>query len=562
MPDSEEAPGAPLLDDAFARLMAGDVIGAAEACQAAVDSVPDSAPAHELLGNISVGALDDYPRASRHFEAAYRIFRRQGDVRAAARMAIRLANVAETAGNAPGTSGWLNRARRLIDEAGPCVEEGYYCVAIVGCDVPDVAQLETLASRALDLARKYGDADLEVRALAESGLALVSQGRIAEGVARLDEATAALLAGEVADLNQNGLACCSVVTGCDRLGDVERLVRFTEALDRIRNERFHGFQPPILMSHCRMTYGGLLGEAGRWQEAEVELLAALKHSQCVGHRVDALARLAKLRIHQNRLEEAAQLLRGWEDRLEGSAALARLHDARGELDLAASTLRWALRERETDALSSAPLWSHLVDVERRRNDLEAADAAASRLEQIAAGISSPSLQALALLGRARVKLGQGGDAEPLLVEALVRLRGIDRPLLRAEIHLELAGSKRLTAPAEAVTEARAALAIYERLGCRYELERSAGMLRELGVRVRPVPQPSQPSLNQLSRRETEVLALLAEGLSNGEIASRLFLSPKTVEHHVSSVLSKLGLRKRAEVAAWAVQQPQVRPTGA
>ena len=62
---------------------------------------------------------------------------------------------------------------------------------------------------------------------------------------------------------------------------------------------------------------------------------------------------------------------------------------------------------------------------------------------------------------------------------------------------------------------------------------------------------------ELSRREREVMALMAGGLSNPEIAARLFLSPKTVEHHVTAVLGKLGLRKRAEVAAWVAQRPEV-----
>jgi DNA-binding NarL/FixJ family response regulator len=55
--------------------------------------------------------------------------------------------------------------------------------------------------------------------------------------------------------------------------------------------------------------------------------------------------------------------------------------------------------------------------------------------------------------------------------------------------------------------------------------------------------------DQLTRREEQVLDLLADGRSNADIAERLFISPKTVEHHVSRILAKLGLRSRAEVAA-------------
>jgi DNA-binding NarL/FixJ family response regulator len=55
----------------------------------------------------------------------------------------------------------------------------------------------------------------------------------------------------------------------------------------------------------------------------------------------------------------------------------------------------------------------------------------------------------------------------------------------------------------------------------------------------------------LSRREREVLTLLAQGMSNPAIAKRLFITAKTAEHHVSSILGKLGLRNRAQAAAFA-----------
>jgi DNA-binding CsgD family transcriptional regulator len=61
------------------------------------------------------------------------------------------------------------------------------------------------------------------------------------------------------------------------------------------------------------------------------------------------------------------------------------------------------------------------------------------------------------------------------------------------------------------------------------------------------------ALGNLTTREREILALLGEGLSNREIAARLFITPKTVEHHVGHVLTKLDLKRRGEAAAFAVR---------
>jgi DNA-binding CsgD family transcriptional regulator len=113
------------------------------------------------------------------------------------------------------------------------------------------------------------------------------------------------------------------------------------------------------------------------------------------------------------------------------------------------------------------------------------------------------------------------------------------------------------------TALREALTVFDSLGAGPMTARVARMLRELGASN--IPRGPRPSTRAnpagLTRRQVEVLGLIAEGLSNAEIADRMFLSPKTVEHHVSAILTKLGARTRAEAAVAAARlelHPQAR----
>jgi len=101
---------------------------------------------------------------------------------------------------------------------------------------------------------------------------------------------------------------------------------------------------------------------------------------------------------------------------------------------------------------------------------------------------------------------------------------------------------------------RAALEIFERLGAAPAAERLRQALRASGVRG--IPRGPRASTREnaagLTNRQVEVLALIADGWSNGEIADRLFISPKTVDHHVGAILAKLNAGTRAEAASRAI----------
>jgi DNA-binding NarL/FixJ family response regulator len=161
-----------------------------------------------------------------------------------------------------------------------------------------------------------------------------------------------------------------------------------------------------------------------------------------------------------------------------------------------------------------------------------------------------------LLARARLCAATGDDAGAIesLRRAVAALAGDERPLQLATLRVELAAVlARSGDQAGGIAEARAALACFERLGANASRDHAAALLRTMGDTGRARPQRTDELATALSAREREVLDLVRHGLSNAEIASRLFISPKTAEHHVGRILTKLGVRSRAEAAALAVR---------
>jgi DNA-binding NarL/FixJ family response regulator len=125
------------------------------------------------------------------------------------------------------------------------------------------------------------------------------------------------------------------------------------------------------------------------------------------------------------------------------------------------------------------------------------------------------------------------------------LRRLDLPFEAGCVQLTRAGVETRTAVALAIEDAHAALAVFDRLGARSHADSAAALLRALGAR----PRSAIRSAELLTVREREVFELLVLGLSNPEIAARLYISRKTAAHHVSSLLAKLGVRSRAEAVA-------------
>jgi DNA-binding CsgD family transcriptional regulator len=493
-----------------------------------------------------------------HTERAYAGYRRAGDTVSAAVAAISLCVTwIANFDNHAAAGGWLARAERLMEDADPNPLQGWLWL-MRGYLEPDPGRASQLQRQALELARasRDPDPDLELCALGDLGLTLVTVGRTAEGLALIDEAMAGTLGGEHRRLETVVTASCDMMMACDLAGDLQRATQWCQVADRF----IRTYGCPFLYSRCRTLYGGVLLAKGRWAEAERELKSAIHMVEGAGpaSHAEALARLADLRLRQGRLEEAEALLpeRGGGRAAARTAAALRL--ARGEPSVAVGLLERSLVDHGEPHihgeahLKAAAALETLVLAQLAAGDQEAAARAAARLAELAGEHGSEQVAAQATLAAARVA-GAGGrssEARRGLERALGLFAALDLPYETALVRLELARSLADGQPELAVAEAQRALAAFQELGAAGNADAAGALLRSLGAPGRTGPRRA----GVLTRREQEVLALVGLGLSNPEIAQRLFISRKTAAHHVSNVLAKLGVRTRAAAIAYASRQ--------
>jgi DNA-binding NarL/FixJ family response regulator len=503
----------------------------------------------------------DYRRAIARYEDAFLAYREDGDGLGAARMARIVAWLHGTIyGEWAIASGWMGRAHTLLEEAGTdSAQHGWLLILQAMPDGDPVAQ-EALCREAWALGRRHGDVDLEFEAEAFVGLMLVQAGRVEEGLELMDEALTAICSGEVRDVCVIEGTICGLFLACERANDVVRAEQWLRTTEDVVN------RPHMVgvSAFCRAHYGGILTEAGRWEEAEAELTAAsrLLDVSWAGMREAALVRLADLRIRQGRLEEAEALLDGLDQRSDALRPLAAVHLARGNGPMARDLLHRALATPDMAAIAG-PSLCLLVDVELAAGAFIDARDAADRLAELAERQGGHYLGAAAALARAKLTAAAraAGDVDvdpaPWFQEAQASFARARMPLHAAQARLELARALAAERPEVAVTEASAALDVFERLKAPRDADAAAALVRALGGPARTGPKRQEP----LTKRETEVLDLVGLGLSNPEIGERLFISRKTVEHHVGRILAKLGLRSRAEAAAHAARTAASRSGG-
>jgi ATP/maltotriose-dependent transcriptional regulator MalT len=472
-------------------------------------------------------------------ERAYRLHRRAGDARGAARMAMWLASDHfDFRGDDGLAAAWLRRAQDLVADLEPCPEQGY-CL-LMAADIAlfadaDPSRAIEHAQAAIALGRGIGDAGVEVVGTAILGSALVAQGDVEEGLGRLDEC-AALAVAEDFDLTvAPGWALCHTVSVCTNVGDFPRAQQWCRAL-HTWSERWQGRH---FFGTCRSAYGDVLATCGDWRTAEEELSSALQDMRATRPSMAATpaVRLGRLRASQGDRSAARELFESALPLPAAVLALGELDMETGDpsagLDAADRVLRNLPRTAVLDRFPALELRARAA---ARAGDVRTAQGTADELERVAERLGTPYMRGRGRLLRADVLAAAGDD---------------DGARRAAEDAVDL-----FTACSAPYDASRARLLLAEALQALGRTDRAAAearRARETLGRLRAAPGRDEPVAEELTAREAEILRLVAQGLADAQIAERLFLSPHTVHRHVANIRAKLRAPSRAAAVAYATR---------
>jgi DNA-binding CsgD family transcriptional regulator len=448
-------------------------------------------------------------------------------------------------------NGWLGRGQRLLEGHSDCVERGYLALltaqrqAIEG----DWQAADAGAAAAAASGQRFADPDLAAAALHLLGRVRLQQARLQEGLSLLDEAMVGVLAGELSPV-MTGLVYCSVIEGCREVFAFDRAREWTAALARWCEQ-----QPEMVafVGVCRVHRAEILQLGGEWADALDEAQRACERCLGVNRTAAAAAFYQEGEVHRLRGELAAAEAAyrnasqwGWDPQ----PGLALLRLAQGQMAAAVAAIRRVVGET-TERSQRTGLLAAQVEILLAAGDPAAARQACQELEAIAADLDSRVLGAIAKQARGAVDLAEGkaASASGLLRRACQVWQELEAPYPAARVR-ELLG--------------RCCLALGDRDGAMLELQAARVGFEALGAapdlaRLESV-EPKKPSdrrPHDLTRRELEVLRLIATGKSNRSIAQSLFLSERTVERHVSNILRKLDVPSRAAATAHAFRHALV-----
>jgi class 3 adenylate cyclase len=429
-----------------------------------------------------IGQLDDCISAR---ERAFAAYMEAGDPRRAAMVAIMLAKDQYFKGASSIGTGWVNRAERLLADEPECIEQGYLerikgVIAHEGAG--DYENALEHGRRALELATRFGDRDLQAIGLHDQGRALVALGQVEEGMALIDEATVAAVSGELAPLT-TGVVYCNTITACKELADYRRAGDWTEAAKRWCDRQAIAGFPGM----CRVYRASVMLTKGAWAEAEQEARRACDELGTfnLSYAAEAFYELGEVRHRTGDLEAAEEAFRqAHELGRDPQPGLALVRLAEGKLDGARSCIDGSLADESRD-LYRARLLPAQARIAVAAGDGDTARQAMEELEEIARKYGSEALEAMALTTRSIVALTEENAVEAArAARGAVRLwQSVAAPYEAAEARVLLASAHRAEGKTDdALLELEAALGAFERLGAALDAGHVRSDLEALGAK--------------------------------------------------------------------------------
>jgi DNA-binding CsgD family transcriptional regulator len=484
----------------------------------------------------------------RVLDRLYQLQIEAGATLSAARTAFWLCMRLFSLGEAGQASGWLARAQRLVEREGrECAEQGYLLLPVIQRSLAS-GNFETAhaaAASAAAIGDRFGEADLVAFGRSFQGRALLRQGRIEEGLALLDEAMIAATAGELSPV-VTGLVYCAVIASCHEVYALGRAREWTAALSA-----WCDAQPELVTftGSCLVHRAEILQLNGAWGEAIAEARrVADRFGQALDREAVADAYYQEADIHRLRgaVDAAEEAYRDASKAgLEPQPGLALLRVGQGRTDAAAAAMRRVVGAT-TDRLQRARLLPAHVEIMLAAGDIEEARSASRELEEIAAALDMEILNAVAAHATGAVRLGDGdarGALAPLR-QAFAVWQQVGAPYIAARIRVLIGLACRALGDDDGAGLAfDASRSVFDGLGAKPDVARIDALR----------PGARKKGADGLTRREREVLGLVAAGKTNKAIARQLSLSAKTVDRHLSNILTKLDVPSRAAATAYAYE---------
>lgn len=413
-------------------------------------------------------------------ERAYALYLDQANPRHAALVSIALAENAFQKSSFSVGKGWLRRAEHLLEVEPESIEHGYLArlQERIACDGEgDLERAQALAERAYALGIRFHDRDLEMLALHDRGGILVAKGQVADGLALMEEAMAATLAGQLGAMT-TGRIYCNMIDTCEKLADYRRAGEWDEAALRWCNRVGHASGFPGI---CRVKRAELMRLRGSWSDAEREARRACAELEdFVSFAALAMQEVGEIRLLLGDLagsEQAFEQAQEWGR--DPEPGLARLRLAQGNIATARALIDRALADNVSGRLGRGGLLPTQTEIALAQEDLDTAHAAVEELLAIAGAYQSNALMAVARYAQGALQL-----AEHRLEEAAASLRTACRlwkdsavPHEEARCRLLLGAVHRAQGNHElGHLEVETAFAAFERLGATLDRERAKALL--------------------------------------------------------------------------------------